>query len=360
MSAFLDNPLFLSVAFHPRKGIINCSTVDSAKDGHIDVKSSPGIKLGYRFFPLEDGRADPAKHPVFVCFHGNAEMCEDFDMSAPRFWKLGVSLLVIDFRGYGWSTGSPLLTKLLSDVESVPEALPSILGPGYRDAPLILMGRSIGSSCAVHLSSKFPNVFKGLVLESGLTVITKLPMVQQMSMMLPGGAGLVNSIPDIFEQCKKLRTLAMPVLVLHGEEDEIVPVSQGQDMYNAATSSRNRRIRRFPNAGHNDLVHMYGHEHAQCLAHFIKVALDPTMKGSEGGDGGKREGQSSFALKGAKLFEKGHWQVGTTPGSPSSLHSHSPPLLLSPLPPPLLPPPSPPPLTPHYSWPSHCSRVHCR
>ena len=93
-AAFLDNPLFLSVAFHPRPGKANSSSVASAKDGTIDVSGQDGIKLGYRFFPCEVGRDDPAKHPIFVHFHGNAEMCEDFDMSAPRFWKMGASLLV--------------------------------------------------------------------------------------------------------------------------------------------------------------------------------------------------------------------------------------------------------------------------
>jgi hypothetical protein len=64
--SFLDNPLFLSVAFHPRSDTPGGSAVPNVRDGTIDVEGS--VKLGYRWFP--NGSASPEK-PVFVYFHGD-------------------------------------------------------------------------------------------------------------------------------------------------------------------------------------------------------------------------------------------------------------------------------------------------
>ena len=73
-----------------------------------------------------------------------------------------------------------MLSTLLTDAEAVIPALPGVLQE-FATCPLILFGRSIGSTCAVHLATKYEDMFKGLVLESGLTKITELPMVQQLS-----------------------------------------------------------------------------------------------------------------------------------------------------------------------------------
>ena len=65
------------------------------------------------------------------------------------------------------------------------------------------------------------------------------------------------------------------MLVLHGEEDEIAPISQGQDMYDAATKSSSRCIKRFPNAGHNNLLQVHRSEYFAQLKRIIERALRP-------------------------------------------------------------------------------------
>jgi tetratricopeptide (TPR) repeat protein len=133
----------------------------------------------------------------------------------------------------------------------------------------------------VHLASKYPDAFRGLVLEGALTVITELPMVQQLALMMPNGTQLLASIPDIFQQEAKLRRCVMPVLVLHGEDDEIIPVRQGQALYAAsAAPAALKRIRRFPNAGHNNLMERHHEAYLAVLKSFLNDVLgvsDPVL-----------------------------------------------------------------------------------
>lgn len=201
------------------------------------------------------------------------QIAGDSDYLAGFMKEINVNWLAIDFRGYGWSTGSPLLTTLVQDAESIVQDLPNILRQhGYQDSPLMLFGRSIGSTCAVHLASKFSDIFKAIVVESGLTVITELPMVARLSMMFPGGDQLLAGIPDIFQQRQKLSTCSLPLLVIHGEDDDIAPVQQGQDLYDASPAAI-KHICRLPNAGHNDLLHAHHTQYFTTIQNFITAAL---------------------------------------------------------------------------------------
>jgi pimeloyl-ACP methyl ester carboxylesterase len=279
-SSMLDNPLFLQVAFHPRRDEAGSSALANAHDGLIPIPSPIGggtqqqppasVSLGYRFHVAE---SPTAATPVFIFFHGNAEIASDYDAGASRFLRMGGSLIVVDFRGYGWSTGTPLLSKLTSDAEAVLDALPAILSRhGCGGCPLILFGRSIGSTCAVHLAAHRPDSFRGVIIESGITVITELPMVKQLGGMIPGGEGLVAMIPDVFQHCAKLSRTRLPLLVLHGEDDEIAPVSQGQDMHDASGADL-KTIKRFPHAGHNDLLQHHGRAYFQQVELFVNQVL---------------------------------------------------------------------------------------
>jgi len=194
----LNLPIINSIAFHPRACEKNTSRFPSAIDGHFTI--SPTIQLGYRYFVNPSNR----DAPTMIAFHGNAEVCADYDFVVEnQFWVLGVHLLLIDYRGFGWSTGSPTLTTLVPDVERLWDDIPSVLSDaGVGSGDVFLFGRSIGSVCAVHLSSLPPPStttttnddndqiievrVRGLVIENGICVLTELPMVSSMAMMIPG------------------------------------------------------------------------------------------------------------------------------------------------------------------------------
>src|SRR5688572_25314222 len=96
MSHLLDTPLIVGNIFFPRKAAPDTHPdKKNVKDGTIEVED--GIKLGYRCYIHQ------AVAPVLLFFHGNGEVASDYDSFARYYHEAGVSLLVVDFRGYGWS-----------------------------------------------------------------------------------------------------------------------------------------------------------------------------------------------------------------------------------------------------------------
>ncbi len=235
----LDNPLVLANLFFPRPAQPGTSRLPNVQDGTIPVAG--GFALGYRFYELTPGS------PVILYFHGNGETADDYDMFAGDFHRVGAALMVVDYRGYGWSTGKPLVSTLLTDAEAVLTALPGIIG---KERSLFVMGRSLGSAPAVHLAHKNPGVFKGLIIESGFAHEPSLFR----RLAIPDA--ILKQVPSVFGNESKMREVHLPLLVIHGERDTLIPVENGQALYDVSPAD-NKRILRVTGAGHNDLL-LYG------------------------------------------------------------------------------------------------------
>ncbi|ETW01750.1 hypothetical protein, variant [Aphanomyces invadans] len=267
-----DLPLVTSVAFHPRSHAKNSLLPSNATDGTF---ASPAVSLGYRFY-----RPSPTYGAVVLLFHGNAEIAPDYAAASSVLASQAIptALLVVDYRGYGWSSSEPSLSSLLGDAELVASQLDSVL---TSNVPVVLFGRSIGSQCAIHLAKKFPSKFHGLIIESGFHSILQLPMVNQMAMMLPGGAGMLQMLPELFHSLDKMTQLpaTTSVLIIHGEDDEIAPVSQGKELY-AACGTTKKTLKVFPNAGHNDLVLRHHAPYYDAIRALIQEAIANASSGN--------------------------------------------------------------------------------
>ena len=111
-----DNPMFLSMAFHPRVVPIGESSLPAGAfvDGVVGG-------CGFRLYKHPSGAA----RPVIVYFHGNAEVAVDYDHSYEQFHEAGASLMVVDFLGYGWSRAE---TQTITSLPSTTEAVVPELG----------------------------------------------------------------------------------------------------------------------------------------------------------------------------------------------------------------------------------------
>ena len=253
----LDNPELWATLFYPRPAQPAFDGSNGIYDGTIPVEGD--VVLGYRFY------AQQKPTPVVVYFHGNGEITTDYDGIYPEFRDVGLSLLVVDFRGYGWSTGQPTMTTLLNDVEAVYKALPSIMErAGVSDSPCYLMGRSLGSGPAIHLASSHPNVFKGLIIESGFADVTPLLVRRGFPMELLAGQ------PDPVGNVRKIQALSMPLFVIHGEDDRLLSVSNGQQLYDVSNAAI-KRIYRIRRAGHNDLLWIGREQYFSAIADFVRL-----------------------------------------------------------------------------------------
>jgi hypothetical protein len=237
----LDHITITSNLFYPRKTPMGQMLPDDAYDGQITV--ADGIAVGYRFYTAP-------KLPVLVFFHGNGEIASDYDMVAPFYRLAGLALLVLDYRGYGWSDGYPLTTRLLPDALAAVDALPAVLAQHDADTvPLFLKGRSLGSAPAVYCAQQRPQQFKGLILESGFADVPSL--FGRLGILIPSGLLQSETLP--LSNTEKLKNVTLPLLVIHGENDTLLPLHHGQALYAAAPSTAKRMVV-IPNGGHNDLI----------------------------------------------------------------------------------------------------------
>ncbi|MBK8027185.1 MAG: alpha/beta fold hydrolase [Chloroflexi bacterium] len=203
----LDHPDITANLFYPRPDQPGRSGIPGAVDGTLPVEE--GVALGYRFYMHGAGS------PIILYFHGNGEIASDYDGIAPFFQEIGASLLVVDYRGYGWSTGFPLASKLLPDAEAVVAALPSMFATAkVSESRLFVMGRSLGSAPAVHAACTFPDRFQGLILESGFA---DMPSVMRRLGIQPERFSLTEQELAPVGNARKVRSLHLPLLVIHGE-----------------------------------------------------------------------------------------------------------------------------------------------
>jgi pimeloyl-ACP methyl ester carboxylesterase len=258
-ASFYDNPAILPMLMPGRKAIMGRSRLPYVRDGSIVIKDD--ISLGYRLFRYE------ADQPVIVYFHGNGEVATDYDHFAGEFHRAGASLIVIDYRGYGWSTGRPLASAVLPDAEIAADALSGILDEaGLTTSPLFLFGRSLGSAPAIHLARLQPERYRGLMIESGFSHI--IPVLMRIGIPVADPA----NTPDLFGNWDKIKEVHLPTLIIHGENDQLIPVSQGQMLYDAS-AAENKRLFRVPYAGHNDLLMIAPDDYFAAVRDLMQSAL---------------------------------------------------------------------------------------
>lgn len=218
------------------------------------MEASDGVKIHGWFVQREDSRL------VTLFLHGNAGNITHRASRMREILAAGSSVLVIDYRGYGKSSGRPSEQGLYRDSEA---AFIYLLGKGYRANQIILHGESLGTAVAVDLASRRPCA--GLILEAPFTsasdvAATVVPFL---------GPLLVRS----FNSVPKIRWLRVPKLFLQGDRDEIVPLRLGQQLFAAAQWPKSFWL--IPGAGHNDILETAGVEYGHQLRMFYESLLHP-------------------------------------------------------------------------------------
>jgi len=284
---FFDMPLLRSAVFHPRQVPRGRASVDGDYPAPA-INGAPAARIGYRAYP----HPRRSNAPTILHFHGNGEVAADMDACVGLFHNAGWAVVALDFRGYGWSTGTPSILTLCSDAAAILPHLATVLGKAGAgpSVPVALYGRSIGSACAVELASAAADRFVGLVLEGAIASLLELPMALQLSMMIPNGDQLLRALPDPFEQCLKLERAALQrVLLLHGTVDEIVPPAQAHRLHAACGPSA--RLVMLRGTGHNNVL--LDRSYASSLTSFLTELKEEHMPSAEEQacqDSGKADG----------------------------------------------------------------------
>jgi uncharacterized protein len=199
------------------------------------------------YFNAEDGvrimgwSHPPAKNmPNILYLHGNGMHVAGHSQRYQAFAEAGYGVLALSWRGYGKSEGSPSEQGFYRDAR----AAIAWLKQTYRAPKIIVYGESIGSGVAVEIAREQP-VF-GLVLQSAYTSVADV--AAQTYWFLPGIHYLVR---DRFDSLSKISEIRSPILIIHGDRDNLIPIGHGKKLAVAATSRM--QFITVPNAGHVDI-----------------------------------------------------------------------------------------------------------
>jgi abhydrolase domain-containing protein 17 len=185
--------------------------------------------------------------------HGNAEDLGDIRPVLERLHRQGFSVFAYDYRGYGTSNGTPGEANAYQDADVAYTYLTQQLKiPADR---IIIYGRSIGGGSATEIATRYP--VAGLILESTFTsafrVILPFPI-------LPF---------DEFTNLDKLKQIHCPVLIMHGQADETIPIQHGRSLYEAAIEPKMSLW--IAAAGHNNFADIAGDRYGKTLLSFQQL-----------------------------------------------------------------------------------------
>jgi len=253
----MDRPEITQLLFHPVKAP---RTTPPAGAIDIDVPVADGVTIACRLFSHA-----PAS-PTLIYFHGNGEIIPDYDEIGPMYVRENLNLLVTEYRGYGWSTGSPRFSTLLPDSNAVFLALKEWLaGHGYTGA-LFVMGRSLGSAGAIEVACTHQEAIVGLIIESGFA--KTLALIKTLGLD-PAGLGI--SEEQTFGNTGKIARITKPTFILHGQHDQLIPLWQAEILH-AESGAKNKELQIVPGAGHNTLIAMAGLLYFQAIRKFVEKA----------------------------------------------------------------------------------------
>lgn len=248
----LDQPAILEMLFHPHKQ--KRSGQGEAFD--IDVSVDENILLGCRFH-LKDTAC-----PTIIFFHGNGESVADYDAIAPGYLHAGINLFVATYRGYGWSDGTPTVTSMMSDCRHIWEKFAAIKEEKELQGSIFIMGRSLGSAAAIELCNDYPEDITGLILESGFA--DTLPLLRKLGF----SDDLDIAEADGFGNIAKIEEIKLPTLILHGSEDQIIPVPQAEKLQ-AFSGARTKKFFVIPGADHNSMLSKGGAHYFTTIKDFM-------------------------------------------------------------------------------------------
>jgi fermentation-respiration switch protein FrsA (DUF1100 family) len=200
----------------------------------IWIEPRPGVRVE-AWLVKPKGAAPGAKLPLAVFFHGNAETIDDSIGHAEVYTGHGWAALLPEYRGYGRSGGSPNQRALTADAVAFYDAVAA--RPDIDASRVVLHGRSLGGGVACAVAAKRPCA--GLILESTFTSVASFCWGMAVPPVLCGNP---------YHNDRVVEKLDVPVLVMHGTLDEIIPVAHGRKLKELA---RHGSYLEMP-AGHNN------------------------------------------------------------------------------------------------------------
>ena len=210
-----------NLLYHPNENNYSGDKI-SVDIEKVKIETADNIKLlgWYHEKNLKD-------YKTLVYFHGNAGSLENRIHKLNHFQDMNINFLIIAWRGFNGNKGKPSERGLYVDGKS---AIDWLKKKGVDKKNLILYGESLGTGVATHLAQN--KNYAGVILETPFT--SMIDAAKNFYPYIP-----INLLlKDKFENFKKVKNINTPILVMHGEVDQIVPFSMGKKIYEIANNPK--------------------------------------------------------------------------------------------------------------------------
>ena len=199
--------------FHPEKLPADFKfAYDNLKAEEKTVEPEPGAKINYLHFQVDEPKG------AVIYLKGNTKSIKGWGKFAIDFTRLGYEVIMMDYRGFGKSTGKRTVEAMKRDSQFIY----NIVKDEFSEEKIVVYGRSLGAGFAARLASK--NNPRLLILTSPLYSL--LRTVHRYLPFMPAKPFLRYNIPT-FQYLKNVRC---PIKIIHGSDDRLVPISTAVDL----------------------------------------------------------------------------------------------------------------------------------
>jgi len=251
------SPIESDLIYFPAKEVLYTPSDIGLAYEEICLRTKDGVGICAWYVPCDGAVC------TLLWFHGNAgnigDRVEHLKVYHDR-WR--VNQMIVDYRGYGKSEGNLSEEGTYEDGRTGVRYLSS--EKGVSPDHLIFFGRSLGSAVAVQMATEYPSA--GLILESPFTSIrdmatTHYPLI-----------GHIFPLRIRYDSMAKIGKVHVPLLILHGDRDAVVPFEQGKRLFEAANEPKTFFTIR--NAGHNDILSLSEEDYHETVRGFIRDAVE--------------------------------------------------------------------------------------
>ncbi len=246
--------------FHPHREIEATPALISLDYDQLTLTTSDEIAINAWWIP------HPAAKASVLFLHGNAGNISHRLDSIRIFHDLGLSVLIIDYRGYGKSTGKPSEQGTYIDAETAWDYL--VEERKINQDQIIIFGRSLGGAVASWLAEKYSPA--GLIMESSFTSVADIGRYYYP--YLP--TSLLARIK--YASINRISNIKSPILIIHSKDDEIIPYSHAEQLLTEAVKEKTTQKTLMDiNGGHNEGFMLSGKKYSDGLDQFIDNIIKP-------------------------------------------------------------------------------------
>lgn len=242
--------IFLLAGYSMMERMLLPAPKSDAKFGNITLYSQGATLDAYYLPPAEN-------MPVILFSHGNGDVLKNLTSLLEEFAIRGYGILAYDYAGYGFSTGKAGEKQSYQDILAAYDYLVRIRA--VAPEKIIVAGYSVGSGPSCYLTTQRQT--------AGLVLISAFASAIEVKLPFPLPFNRYNNA-DILSKSD------VPVLIFHGENDDIVPVRNADKLYRCARGKKELHI--VKNAAHNDIFNVMQEDFWQKLESFCRSQIPNT------------------------------------------------------------------------------------